>query len=55
MHPTGARWALYLSDDGQYQLQQHPEAQPYREFFHDLARVRGTVTATGDYWVPRAA
>jgi hypothetical protein len=55
MCPSGVRWCLYLMPDGQYRLQQHEDARPYREFFQDLARVRGTVTASGDYWVPIAA
>lgn len=53
MHPTGTRWALYLSVSGRYQLRRHTEVYAYREFLYDVARWRGTVTARGDYWVPR--
>ena len=53
MHPSGVRWCLYLMPDGQYRLQHHEDARPYREFFLDVAKVQGTVTADGDYWVPK--
>ena len=55
MLPTGCRWTVHLSREGKYQLVRHDDVTAYRQFFYDLARVRGTVTAVGDFWIPAAA
>lgn len=51
MHPTGARWGLYLTKTGRYYLRRYDDGLDYRKFFYDLAQVRGTIYADGDHWV----
>lgn len=55
MSGGGTRWAVYLSATGKYTLTRYSDVHDYREFLADVARVRGTVRANGDFWVPIAA
>lgn len=48
--PVGARWACYLGRDGRYKLRQYDDPDDHRRNMYDLAKVRGTVHAEGDYW-----
>lgn len=51
LHPTGTRWACYLRKDGSYRLRQFEDPLDHRKNMFDLARVRGSVTPHGDYWI----
>lgn len=53
LQPTGNRWGCYLRADGRYKLITYHDPQDHRRNMYDLARVRGTVTAEGDFWVAR--
>lgn len=54
LHPTGARWACYLSKNGRYRLRAYNDPVDHQRFMYDLARTRGTVMADGDHWVAAA-
>ncbi|MDO8795385.1 MAG: hypothetical protein Q7J25_12270 [Vicinamibacterales bacterium] len=55
LKPTGARWCLYLRDDGTYRLKMYDDPIDNRRFVFDLATVRGQVLPDGDHWVRKVA
>lgn len=50
LHPTGARFGCYLQKNGRYKLRAYDDPADHRRNMADLAAVRGTVTADGDFW-----
>lgn len=50
LRPAGARWAVYLGKTGRYRLVPYTDPEDYRRFQYDLARVRGSVLPSGDFW-----
>lgn len=54
LKPTGARWGCYLGANGRFRLKQYDDPHDHRQNMYDLAHVRGTVAADGDYWMPVA-
>ena len=53
LRPTGPRWACYLRANGTYRLRRYTDPADDRRAMADLARVRGTVTVDGDFWIAR--
>jgi hypothetical protein len=53
LRPTGPRWGCYLGANGRFKLKQYDDPNDHRQNMYDLAQVRGTICASGDYWVPR--
>jgi hypothetical protein len=53
LHPTGARWVLYLGANGRYKLRACEDPSDHARFAADVATALGTVWANGDYWIPR--
>ena len=51
LHPTGARWGVYLGATGRFRVKQYDDPMDHRRFMFDLALVRGSVTADGDWWL----
>lgn len=45
LHPTGARWVVYLKPNGRYDLRRHDDPADYDEFLRTLTR----------YWKEREA
>ena len=51
LHPTGARWGVYLGATGRFRVKQYDDPADHRRFMFDLATTRGTVTSDGDNWI----